>query len=268
MTAKPPAVEAALPLDNLEGKLSCDESRASSYREDAQSTFGADTDCLWIGLDALEPSFSLANALRSNGIDPSPVVDDAAKYSIKFRSPVSWPLSIKLIVLCGPFMASTLAAYSAGAYALASQPLQDAWDITDLQFNAGITVFVAGFGFAPMILAPVSEAYGRYWVFFGSGVVFLLGSLGCALSNGLAAMMVSRFVTGSGAAVYATLTGGVVGDLYHKENRNTPMSMYSLSIMIGTGLGPIVCGIVVDRIGWRWMFYLQIALIGTTSAFI
>lgn len=213
-----------------------------------------DTELILLDDKALDSSFSLAH--------------DEPDLRARFQSPFSWSLPVKLLVLSGPFMASMLAAYSAGAYALASQSLRSAWDITDLQFNAGITLFVAGFGFAPMVLAPVSEAYGRYWVFFGSGALFFLGTLRCSLSQNLASMLVSRFVTGSGAAVYATLTGGVVGDLYRKEDRNTPMAMYSLSIMIGTGLGPLVSGSVVDSIGWRWIFYLQLLLIGSTTVFI
>ena len=263
-----PPTAGPLALGDVEHKLSSDESRASSCLYGAQIALETDTDCIRLCPDALEPSFSLMDAMRANGLDPSPIASDVSTDHKKFRSPVSLPMSAKLLALSGPFVASTLAAYSAGAYAMASQPLRSAWDITDVQFNAGITLFVAGFGFAPMILAPVSEAYGRYWVFFGSGAVFLLGNLGCALSNNLAAMLVSRFVTGSGAAVYATLTGGVVGDLYNKEERNTPMAMYSLSIMIGTGLGPLISGVVVDRIGWRWIFYLQVAFVGSTTAFI
>lgn len=223
-----------------------------------------------LGLDALNPDFSLHSFLRSAGVNNyHHVIDQSPSEAAKFLSPFRWSLSKKIIVLSGAFMASTLAAYSAGAYALSAEPLRRRWDLTDAQFNAGITVFVAGFGFAPMILAPVSEVHGRYWVFVGSGVVFFVGTLGCALTNNYIGMLFSRFVTGSGAAVYATLTGGVVSDLYTKEHRNTPMALYSLSIMIGTGLGPLVSGVVVvDNLGWRWIFFLQAIAIGTTTAII
>ncbi|KAM5344418.1 hypothetical protein ACJ41O_012954 [Fusarium nematophilum] len=216
--------------------------------------------------EALDPGFSADEFLRSTRITASPTASHASIEKNKFQSPFSWSLRKKIVVLSGAFMASTLAAYSAGAYALASEPLRMQWQISDTQFNAGITIFVAGFGFAPMILAPVSEVHGRYWVFVGSGVVFFLGTLGCAITDSYAGIMISRFVTGSGAAVFATLTGGVVSDLYHKEDRNTPMALYSLSIMIGTGLGPLISGVAVDRLGWRWIFYIQLIAIGTTTA--
>ncbi|KAJ4256059.1 hypothetical protein NW762_009133 [Fusarium torreyae] len=219
-----------------------------------------------LGPEALEPTFSLPDFLRSIHIDASPTIIPSHDATDRFLSPFSWPHRKKITLLSGAFMASTLAAYSAGAYALASEPLRNKWHVSDTQFNAGITLFVAGFAFAPMVLAPVSEIHGRYWVFVGSGIVFFLGTLGCAVTDNYAGMMVSRLITGNGAAVFATLTGGVVGDLYRKEDRNTPMALYSLSIMIGTGLGPLISGSVVDRLGWRWIFYLQLIAVGTTTA--
>ncbi|EXL42537.1 hypothetical protein FOCG_14998 [Fusarium oxysporum f. sp. radicis-lycopersici 26381] len=214
-----------------------------------------------LGLEALEPSFSLADHLRSVDLVISFIHDVADIY----LSPFSWSAQKKTITLLGPFMASTLAAYAAGAYALASEPLRNKWDISDTLFNIGITLFVVGFAFAPMVLAPISETHGRYWTFVGSGVVFFLGTLGCALTENYVGMMVSRLITGNGAAVFATLTGGVVSDLYRKENRNTPMALYSMTIMVGASLGPLISGSVVDLLGWRWIFFIQLITIGITT---
>ncbi|RBR21208.1 hypothetical protein FVER53590_29006 [Fusarium verticillioides] len=214
-----------------------------------------------LGVEALEPSFSLSAHLRSVEVNVSTIRDEADK----FLSPFSWSGREKAITLLGPFMASTLAAYTAGAYALASEPLRAKWDTSDTLFNIGISLFVVGFAFTPMILAPISETHGRYWTFVGSGVVFLLGTLGCAVTESYAGMMISRLITGNGAAVFATLTGGVVSDLYSKEDRNTPMALYSMTIMVGASLGPLVSGSVVDLLGWRWIFFIQVIAIGITT---
>lgn len=220
-----------------------------------------------ISLEALLPTFCPVEALKTNGIT-DPRLSDSILNLQGFQSPFEWSSRKKGTVLSGVFLASCLAAYAAGAYALASQPLRRKWNISDTEFSVGITMFVLGFGFAPMVLARVSEVYGRYWVFCGSGLVFFLGLVGCAVTESYAGMMISRFVVGSGASVYATLTGGVVSDLYHKEDRNTPMSLYSLSIMVGTGLGPLISGVVVDNLGWRWIFYLQAIAVGSTTLII
>ncbi|EQB56530.1 hypothetical protein CGLO_03454 [Colletotrichum gloeosporioides Cg-14] len=220
---------------------------------------------LALNVDALESTFRISEYLRNNGIEGLPAGSYPTAIDGKYQSPFAWTLKKKITVLFGTFIASTLAAYSAGGYAMASEPLTQKWDISNTEFNVGITLFVLGFGFAPMILALISEIYGRYWVFVGSGAVFFCGTLGCAITASFPGMLVSRLIVGNGASVFATLTGGVVGDVFDKENRNTPMALYSLSIMIGTGLGPMMSGIIVDHLHWRWIFYVQMITVGSTT---
>jgi MFS family permease len=221
-----------------------------------------------LGLEALDPSFQLLPFLRSAGLNDQHIHTRMLALQSRFESPFAWTLRKKIITLGGPFLAATLAAYSAGAYALGSQPLRQRWNINETEYAIGITVFVSGFGFAPIVMAPLSEAYGRYWVFVGAGIVFLLGTTGCAVTDSYGGMMASRLVTGMGASIFATLTGGVVGDIFHKEDRNTPMTLYSLAIMLGTGLGPLSSGIIVDHLGWQWIFYLQMIMIAITNLII
>ena len=216
-------------------------------------------------LEALDSSFSISELLRARGFGHSGWADALAKGNPKFGSPFEWSTAKKTVILSGPFVACTLAAYSAGSYAMPSQLLMREWNVGPTVFNIGITMFVLGFGIAPMILAPFSENYGRYWVFAIAGTIFFLGTLGCAVTSSLAGMLISRFVTGCGASVFATLTAGVVSDIYHKQHRNTPMTLYALTVLVGTGLGPLISGVVVDELGWRWVFYLQMIMLGATT---
>ncbi|KAH7140963.1 major facilitator superfamily domain-containing protein [Dactylonectria macrodidyma] len=216
-------------------------------------------------LDALDPAFSLPDLLKYKGIDNSTILNLPPNHNHLYQAPYQWTTRRKITTLCGTFIASTLAAYSAGAYAMASQQLKQKWSVSDTEYNLGITLFVAGFGFAPMIMAPISENHGRYWVFVGAGVVFFLGTMGCAVTGSFAGMLVSRLVTGSGASIFATLTGGVVGDLFHEEQRNTPMALYSATIMVGTGLGPMFSGLIVENLSWQWVFYPQMITVGLAT---
>jgi MFS family permease len=223
-----------------------------------------------LGFEALKPSFCLAETLRQHGIsipyDGSSLPQEPWANSTRFQSPYDWTARKKRLVLGSTLIAAMLAAYSAGAYAFAAGPLRERWGVTFVEYNLGITVFVAGFGIAPMMMAPITESHGRYWVFVFAGVVFLIGTIGCAVSGpSYPGMLISRFVTGNGASIAATLVGGVVGDLYRKEERNTPMALYSFAIFAGTGVGPLVSGVTVDRLGWPWIFWIQCITIGLTT---
>jgi MFS family permease len=51
------------------------------------------------------------------------------------------------------------------------------------------------------------------------------------------------------------MVGGVISDIYHAHDRNTPMALFSASALFGTGLAPLISGAIVTRTTWRWVFY-------------
>jgi MFS family permease len=58
------------------------------------------------------------------------------------------------------------------------------------------------------------------------------------------------------------MVGGIIADIYMPKNRNTPMALFSVAAIFGTGLGPLVCGFIAEYTTWRWIFYIQIIIAG------
>lgn len=56
-------------------------------------------------------------------------------------------------------------------------------------------------------------------------------------------------------ATYSTMVGGVISDIYHAEDRNTPMALFAGAALFGTGLGPLIAGNIVARTSWRWIYW-------------
>ena len=54
------------------------------------------------------------------------------------------------------------------------------------------------------------------------------------------------------------MVGGLVADIYHGKDRNTPMSLFAGSALLGTGLGPFASGFIAQNLPWRYIFYLQL----------
>lgn len=117
-----------------------------------------------------------------------------------------------------------------------------------------------------MVLAPFSEINGRYPVFVGAGILFLVCQICCAVTRSYAGMIVARFWVGAGSSVFSTMVGGVVSDMYHAETRNTPMALFSGVALFGTGLGPLVSGFIAQNTNWRWVFWVQVITCGLLVA--
>jgi multidrug resistance protein len=117
-------------------------------------------------------------------------------------------------------------------------------------------VFVLGFSVGPLFLSPLSEIYGRRVVLNVSNVFFCAFNLGCALAPNLGSLIAMRLIAGTGGSACLTIGAGVISDLFPPEQRGKAMAMYSLGILWGPVLGPIIGGFVAQRAGWRWDFYV------------
>ena len=118
-----------------------------------------------------------------------------------------------------------------------------------------------------MVLAPVSEIWGRYYVFAVAGVVLVAFQIACPLVPNLAGLLAARFLVGSGASVFSSVVGGVLADLWAREERNTPMALFSGFVLGGTGAGPLVAGGIMFSMGettaaWKWTFWHQVISTG------
>ena len=51
------------------------------------------------------------------------------------------------------------------------------------------------------------------------------------------------------------MVGGVISDIYHAQDRNTPMALFSGAALFGTGLAPLISGAIISHTTWRWVFY-------------
>ncbi|KAK7987055.1 major facilitator superfamily transporter [Apiospora saccharicola] len=189
-----------------------------------------------------------------------------------YGDPHAWPESRKNVMLLLSCIATLLTAYAAGAYSPPTDLMAAEFGCSHTAVLVGITLFTTGFALAPMVLAPLSEIHGRYPVFVVSGVVFVAFQAACAAVTGLGGMLASRFFTGVGGSVFSTMVGGVIADIWHKDERNRPMALFSGAVLVGTGLGPLSASVMVHRWGgegaiirgptamWKWVFWHQAVL--------
>ncbi|KAI1764670.1 MFS general substrate transporter [Hypoxylon sp. FL1150] len=183
----------------------------------------------------------------------------------RYTDPLTWPKARKAVMVAISCLATAFTAYAAGAYSEAADLL--AADLKTSREGAlvGVTTFCLGFAIAPMVLAPFSEINGRYPIFAVAGVVFVVFQAVCGVVTNLAGLLIARFLKGVGGSVFSTMVGGVIADMYEKEDRNTPMALFSGAVLVGTGLGPLVAAVMVERWGnegerWKWVFWHQVII--------
>ncbi|KAH7136425.1 major facilitator superfamily domain-containing protein [Dactylonectria macrodidyma] len=128
-----------------------------------------------------------------------------------------------------------------------------------------VSVYVLGFAFGPMVLAPLSEMYGRVPVYHVCNACFVAFTAGCALAPSLGSLVAFRFLAGCFGSAPLTNGGGSIADIFPQEKRGAVMAAFSVGPLLGPIIGPVVGGFLSDEKGWRWVFWVVAIVSGAIS---
>lgn len=126
----------------------------------------------------------------------------------------------------------------------------------DLLGSFVVSVYLLGYAFGPLILAPLSELYGRLVVYHSCNFLFVIMTVTCALSRNMNMLIAFRFLAGTFGSCPLTLGGGSIADMIIQEKRGGVMAIWALGPLMGPVIGPVAGGYVTQAIGWRWTFWI------------
>jgi EmrB/QacA subfamily drug resistance transporter len=106
----------------------------------------------------------------------------------------------------------------------------------------------------------LGDMFGRVRMYEAGFLVFVLGSLACALAWNDAAIIGFRIVQGIGGAFVTANSGAVIADLYPPERRGRAYGYNSVGWSLGAVLGIVVGGLIVTYISWRWIFWINVPI--------
>jgi EmrB/QacA subfamily drug resistance transporter len=104
----------------------------------------------------------------------------------------------------------------------------------------------------------LGDRYGhRLWAQAGL-LIFVAASIGCALAPSLPWLITARAVQGIGAAIILPTVVALVTFSYPPERRGWALGFLISGSGLAMGIGPLVGGLLVERLGWPWVFVVPI----------
>lgn len=128
-----------------------------------------------------------------------------------------------------------------------------------------VTLFLLGYCFGPLFWAPLSEFYGRRWIFYISFTLYLAFNFLCAFAPNFGSLLVGRFLTGTMASSPLSNAPGVLADIWGPIERGNALALFSMMTFAGPALGPVVSGFLELEEDWRWNFYVLLWFAGVTE---
>ena len=109
-------------------------------------------------------------------------------------------------------------------------------------------------------LGRLADHRGRVRYYLLGIAVFTVGSLLAALSMDATWMIASRIVQGVGAALLSATSAAIVTAVFPPEERGRALGINVMAVYLGLSVGPPLGGLLVDTLGWRWVFLVNIPI--------
>jgi MFS transporter, DHA2 family, multidrug resistance protein len=103
-----------------------------------------------------------------------------------------------------------------------------------------------------------STLLGRKRLYLVSIATFIVGSVLAGTSQTFGQMLFYRVIQGAGGGTLIPASQAIVREKFPPAEQGMAMALYSMGVMLAPTLGPIVGGWLVDRWGWRWIFYVNV----------
>ena len=108
------------------------------------------------------------------------------------------------------------------------------------------------------IWGRLADQIGRRRAYLAGLALFLLGSALAGLSGSMEQLIAFRALQGLGAGSLISIGMTIVGDLYGVERRAKMQGYFSSVWGVASLVGPLVGGLLTDRVSWRWVFYINL----------
>jgi len=123
-----------------------------------------------------------------------------------------------------------------------------------------VTSYLLASTISTPIYGKLGDMYGRKPVFLVAILIFLAGSMLAGLSQAMAELIGFRALQGIGAGGVMTLATAGVADLVPPRERGRYQGYIQLTFLLASLTGPLLGGLFVDHLSWRWAFYVNVPI--------
>ncbi len=126
--------------------------------------------------------------------------------------------------------------------------------------NLSWTVNAYTLAFAVLLVTggKLGDVFGRKRMFLGGLVVFTAASIGAGLSGSIEQLITFRSLQGVGAAFMMPGSLSILTDAFEGRERGRALGMWAGISGLALALGPVVGGLLVQTVGWEWIFFLNV----------
>lgn len=118
--------------------------------------------------------------------------------------------------------------------------------------------YILSFGALMLTMGALGDKIGRARMLQIGIILFAGGSLAASFAHSGGQLIAWRAVMGIGGAMILPATLAIITNVFPREERGRAIGIWAGLNSIGVALGPIIGGLIVDNIGWKWIFLVNL----------
>ncbi|OGE54477.1 hypothetical protein PENARI_c006G04657 [Penicillium arizonense] len=187
-------------------------------------------------------------------LDPQP--DDSV------NDPLNWPvwqrdaalLSLGFYCLMGGGMTPILAA--------GFNEVADEYNVSTQQVAFTTGFYMLGLGLGSVVMSPTAILYGKRPVYLLGASLFIISAIWCAASPNYPSLVVARIFQGFAVSPVECLPSATIAEIYFLHERAYRVGIYTLLLLGGKNLIPLVSAAIIGGLTWRWVFWIVAIIVG------
>lgn len=144
-------------------------------------------------------------------------------------NPQNWPAGKKWGIIAALGACTLITPLASSFFAPGVPQVLRAFNETsNIMASFVVSVYILGFAIGPLIIAPMSELYGRMHLYNICNVLFVVFNICCAVSNSMGMLVAFRFFAGCAGAAPLTIGGGTIADMFPPQQRAGAMAIWAV----------------------------------------
>merc|ERR1711977_455950 len=119
-----------------------------------------------------------------------------------------------------------------------------------------------GLGVGSVIFSPTAILWGKRPVYLASAIMFILTSVWCAEAPNYAHLATARVFQGISVSPVECLPSATIAEIFFLHERAYRLGIYTLLLLGGKNLVPLVSAAIIERLEWRWVFWIVAIIAG------
>lgn len=132
---------------------------------------------------------------------------------------------------------------------------------TDINSVIWVTsAYLLAYAVPLLITGRLGDRFGPKNLYLTGLVVFTLASAWCGFSGDITQLIVARVFQGLGASMMTPQTMAIITRIFPPNRRGQAMGLWGATAGVATLVGPVLGGVLVDSLGWEWIFFVNLPI--------